>query len=82
MNEIRGTKIILREQKSEDASFFTYWFNQPQIMFQCGFTKLTDEEKERNVICKNHKKEDSAWFTITDFDNNIISNEKSMDLDK
>ena len=72
MNEIRGTKIILREQKPEDAGFFAYWFNQPQIMFQCGFTELTNEEKERNVICKNHKNEDSVWFIITDFDNNII----------
>ena len=72
MNEIRGTNIILREQKPEDAGFFAYWFNQPQIMFQCGFTELTNEEKERNVICKNHKNKDSVWFTITDFDNNIL----------
>ena len=50
MNEIRGTKVILREQQPEDAGFFAYWFNQPTVMFQCGFTEPTDEEHERKVI--------------------------------
>ena len=45
--EIRGKKVILREQREEDAAFFSYWFNQPEIMFQCGFTDFTDEEKEK-----------------------------------
>lgn len=44
INEIKGNNIILREQKIEDVKFFTYWYNQPLVMFQCGFTKLTDEE--------------------------------------
>ena len=35
--EIKGKRIILREQREEDAPFFAYWFNQPQVMFQCGF---------------------------------------------
>lgn len=42
--EIRGKNIVLREQRIDDAKFFAYWFNQPQIMFQCGFTESTDEE--------------------------------------
>ena len=42
--EIKGKRIILREQREEDAPFFAYWFNQPQVMFQCGFEKPTDED--------------------------------------
>ena len=70
--EIRGERIILREQREEDAPFFAYWFNQPQVMFQCGFEKPTDEENERKIINVNHKSGDSVWFTITDLDGNII----------
>lgn len=70
--EIRGKNIILREQRVEDAPFYAYWFNQPEVMFQCAFTETTDEEQERSIICNNHKTEDSIWFTITDPDGNII----------
>ena len=70
--EIRGKKIILRRQREEDAPFFAYWFNQPQVMFQCGFEKTTDEEEEKRTINVSHKSEDSVWFTITDLDGNII----------
>ena len=70
--EIKGTKIILREQRAEDAKFFAHWFNQPKVMFQCGFTETTDEEKERTNILVNHKREDALWFTITDLEGNII----------
>ena len=45
--EITGENVILREQREEDAEFFAYWFNQPEIMFQCGFTDPTDEEQEK-----------------------------------
>ena len=70
--EIIGKKVILREQKEDDAEFFTYWFNQPLIMFQCGFTEPTNREKEIKCICEYHKTEDSVWFTITDKDGSII----------
>ena len=70
--EIKGTKIILREQRAEDAKFFAHWFNQPKIMFQCGFAEPTDEEKERTNILVNHKREDALWFTSTDLEGNII----------
>ena len=70
--EIRGEKVILREQRVEDAKFFAHWFNQPRIMFQCGFTEHTDEEKERARITGDHRSEDAVWFTITDPDGNII----------
>ncbi|MDD7319139.1 MAG: hypothetical protein PUG74_10790, partial [Prevotellaceae bacterium] len=58
--EIRGKKIILRRQREEDAPFFAYWFNQPQVMFQCGFEKTTDEEEEKRTINVSHKSEDSV----------------------
>ena len=67
-----GTNIILREQREEDAEFFSFWYNQPQIMFQCGFTEETDEEHERAVIRRHLEEEDSAWFTITDHKGRII----------
>ncbi len=70
--EIRGKSIILRPQRPEDAGFFAYWFNRPEIMFQCGFTEPTDEEKELEYINKFHKSEDSLWFTVTDLEGNLV----------
>ena len=70
--EIIGTKVILREQREEDAEFYAYWFNQPDVMFKCGFTEPTDVEKEKEYINVYHKSEDSVWFTITDLEGNII----------
>ena len=70
--EIKGKRLILREQREEDAPFFAYWFNQPQVMFQCGFEKPTDEEEVKTCINVNHKSADSVWFSITDLDGNII----------
>ena len=67
-----GTRVILREQSPEDAAFFAYWFNQPQVMFQCGFTEPTDEAHERFTIENSHKSEDSIWFTITDLNGSIL----------
>ncbi|MCQ2457276.1 MAG: GNAT family N-acetyltransferase [Clostridia bacterium] len=70
--DIIGKRIVLREQREDDAPFFSYWFNQPQIMFQCGFEQPTNEEKEKRIINVSHKSEDSVWFTITDPDGKII----------
>ena len=70
--EIRGKRIILREQREEDAPFFAHWFNQPQVMFQCGFEKPTDEEKMKRQITVDHRSEDSLWFTITDGEGRIV----------
>ena len=72
MQEIRGEKIRLRKQKTEDAAFFARWFNDPRIMFQCGFTEATDEEKEIKQISIAHAREDSLWFTITDLEGRIL----------
>lgn len=72
INEIKGNNIILRKQKIEDVKFFTYWYNQPLVMFQCGFTKLTDEEAEKERIIIGRKQKDSVWYTITDLEGNIV----------
>ncbi|EDM99953.1 hypothetical protein BACCAP_02225 [Pseudoflavonifractor capillosus ATCC 29799] len=70
--EIRGKQIILREQREEDAPFFAYWFSQPQVMFQCGFEKPTNEEEIKASINAGHRSKDSVWFTITDLEGNLI----------
>lgn len=70
--EIKGSRIILREQRENDVPFFTYWFNQTKVMFQCGFEKPTTEEEIKTCITVNHESKDSVWFTITDLDGNII----------
>ena len=70
--EIRGKRVILREQRAADAKFYAHWFSQPEIMFQCGFTDPTDEEEELKYINEYHKTDDSVWFTITDTDGRII----------
>ena len=72
IQEIRGRNVILRGQRAEDAKFFAYWFNQPQVMFQCGFTEPTSEEKEITSITVNHRTEDSVWYTVTAPDGRII----------
>ena len=69
---VKGRKVILRAQREEDAAFFAYWFNQPRIMFQCGFTEPTDLETELKYINEYHRSEDSVWFTITDTDGSIL----------
>ena len=51
--EIRGKNIILREQREEDAEFFAFWFNQPDIMFKCGFEKTVDEDVSNIKVLSN-----------------------------
>ena len=68
--QIIGNKVILRELRDEDAEFLTYWYNQPNIMFQCGFVEQTTIETE---IAKIHKPEtDRDWYAITDLTGRII----------
>ena len=69
---IRGKNVILREQREDDAAYFAYWFNQPEVMFKCGFEKPTDEEEVKRYISVYHRSEDSVWFTITDPDGSVI----------
>lgn len=69
---IYGKKIILRSHLKEDAKYFAYRHNQPDIMFKCGFRNITTEEQEINRIELRTKSKDTDWYTITDLDNRII----------
>jgi len=53
---IIGNKVILRAFHDEDAAFFAYWYNQPEVMFQCGFVQPTTLETELETIRINVKK--------------------------
>ena len=57
--EIKSKSIILRPQREEDAQYFTYWFNQPDVMFKCGFESTITLEEEKQYINVYHKSEDS-----------------------
>ena len=70
--ELKGKNIILREQRGEDAPYFTYWFNQPDIMFKCGFNQPTTLEEEKEYINVYHKADDCVWYTICDLEGKII----------
>ena len=48
--EIKGKSIILRPQREEDAPYFTHWFNQPDVMFKCGFESEISLEEEKQYI--------------------------------
>ena len=67
---IKGKRIILRPRRRSDAAFFVHWYNQPRIMFQCGFTQETTLAQEEETL--ESAREDSVWFTITDLDGTII----------
>lgn len=70
--EIRGERLILREQRQEDAPYFSRWFSEPRVMFQCGFEKPLSLEEARTCIGVAHRSADSHWFTITQPDGGII----------
>ena len=68
--EIIGKKIILRPQREEDAEFFTHWYNDPEVMFECGFHEPTSLEHELARIRKPDS--DSEWYTITDTHGRLV----------
>jgi len=68
--QIIGNKVILRELCDQDAEFFTYWYNKPEIMFQCGFVEHTTLKAELEKI---HKPEtDRDWYAVTDLTGRIV----------
>lgn len=67
---IIGSKVILREQRDEDADFYTYWYNNPKIMFQCGFHEPTTKEEVLSGIRKSSA--DSDWYAVTDLSGRIV----------
>ena len=68
---IIGSKIILRTLCKSDASFFAHWYNEPEVMFECGFHEPTTLEIEQSRITKPEDR-DEDWYAITDFAGNII----------
>lgn len=70
--EIKGKRLILREQREEDAPFFAYWSISRKSCFNAALRNPTDEEEVKTCINVNHKSADSVWFTITDLEGNII----------
>ena len=67
---IIGKNVILRAQREEDAAFYARWFNDPAVMFQCGFTKPTTVEAELASI--RRAETDRDWYAVTDLDGNLV----------
>lgn len=67
---IVGERVILREMCDEDAIFFARWYNEPEIMLQCGFAEPTTPEAELAAIRKPEA--DRDWFTVTDLSGRVI----------
>ncbi len=68
---IIGNKVILRAFHDEDAAFFAHWYNQPEVMFQCGFVQPTTLEAELETIRKPEEA-DSDFYAVTDLSGRII----------
>lgn len=68
---IIGNKIVLRAPEREDSHFYAHWYNEPELMFECGFHEPTTLEAELNRIMEP---EDSSeeWYAITDLSGKII----------
>ena len=67
---IIGNRVILRELQEEDAVFFAYWYNEPEVMFQCGFIEPTTIEAQLDSI--RRPKPDRDIYTITDLSGKIV----------
>jgi len=70
MKQITGKRVILREQRDEDAQFFARWYSDPEVMFKCGFTEPTTPEQALETIHKESP--DADWYTVTDLEGRII----------
>ncbi len=62
---IYGEKIILRQLCVEDAEFFARWYNEPEVMFTCGFHKPITLEAEFNRL-KRQENNDEDWYAIVE----------------
>ena len=63
--EIIGNKVILRPFSESDAEFFTHWYNDAEVMFECGFHEPTLLEDELNRI-RRPEDSDCDWYAVTD----------------
>ncbi|MCL2812180.1 MAG: GNAT family N-acetyltransferase [Clostridia bacterium] len=67
---ITGNKVILRPLRDEDATFFAHWYNQLEVMFECGFFEPTTLEAELKRIQKPDK--DADWYAVTDLSGRLV----------
>ena len=67
---IIGKKVILRPLRDEDAPFFAHWYNNPEVMFECGFHEPTTLEAELEYIRKTH--DDAEWYAVTDTSGKLV----------
>ena len=70
-NIINGEKVILRPLREEDAEYFVRWYNDPEIMFECGFHEPTTLETELLAISKPEAA-DRDWYAVTDMSGRIV----------
>jgi len=68
---IIGSNVILRALRDSDAEFFAHWFNEPEVMFECGFHKPTTLESELQRI-RTPEDTDEDWYAITDLSGRIV----------
>ncbi|MCL2409248.1 MAG: GNAT family N-acetyltransferase [Oscillospiraceae bacterium] len=68
---IVGNKVILRALCDEDAAFFARWYNEPEVMFECGFHEPTTFEAERRRIL-TPEDADEDWYAVTDLSGRIV----------
>ena len=76
-DRIYGEKVVLRALQSEDAEFFTRWYNQPQVMFECGFHEPTTLERELKRI-QRPEDNDEDWYAIIDRETGRILGETGL----
>ncbi|MCL1820197.1 MAG: GNAT family N-acetyltransferase [Oscillospiraceae bacterium] len=62
---LHGKNITLRPLREEDAAFFAHWYNEPEVMFECGFHEPTTLEAELKRI-KEPENNDEDWYAIVD----------------
>jgi len=75
--EIIGNKVILRPLREADAEFFAHWYNDPEVMFECGFHELTKLEDElARIRCP--ETDDSTWYAVTDKETGRIVGETGL----
>jgi len=68
---IIGDRVVLRGLCDEDGEFFAHWYNDPEVMFECGFHKPTTLESELRRI-RSPEDADEDWYAITDLSGRLI----------
>ncbi|MCL2031491.1 MAG: GNAT family N-acetyltransferase [Oscillospiraceae bacterium] len=62
---LHGKRIALRPLREEDAGFFARWYNDPEVMFECGFYEPTTLEEELKRI-QRPEETDREWYAVTE----------------